>query len=108
MNTREAIQAMLDGKKVRNLRWDKNEYIYFNGTYFLSDTEQEYKAFKHVSIDKWEIYEEPKQNKTVTMEKWLTTNGYEYFVIEGEKERIRGILEAKFLVKLLDTYEVEL
>ena len=60
------------------------------------------------SNNEYRIYKEQKPKQTVVIEKWLTTNGYEYFVIEGEKERIRGIFEAKFLVKLLDTYEVEL
>ena len=37
MNTKEAIQAMLDGKKVTCKEWDDGEYIYFDGDYFRDE-----------------------------------------------------------------------
>ena len=55
----------------------------------------------------WEIYEEPKPKQTVTIEKWLIESAFEGFlIIEGTKEYIQDHSNA--IVKLLDTYEVEL
>ena len=59
--------------------------------------------------DDWEIYEEPKPKKTVTIEKWLVTNGMRFDIAETSDINAylsEGIIWTK--LKLLDTYEVEL
>ena len=104
MTTKEAIQAMLDGKKARGKNWLSNLYICFNGTGFVNEQGAEY--FEFSQDDDWEIYEEPKPKQTVTIEKWLCSVAEDsYYVIEGTKEFMSGRSEK---VKLLDTYEVEL
>ena len=113
MNTKEAIQAMLDGKKIRATNWHKakNEYIYFNGKYFQDMTGSQF-MFSNVEHN-FEIYEEPKPKQTVTIEKWLMKTqhaNYEtHFILEASREKIelheKGVYGAK-PVKLLDTYEV--
>lgn len=104
MTTKEAIQAMLDGKKVRATNWEDGYYVQFSENAGFID---ESLAIIDVTIEeKWEIYEEPKQKQTVTIEKWLcSVVENSYFIIEGTKEFMSGRGEN---VKLLDTYEVEL
>ena len=118
MNTKSAIQAMLDGKKVRPV--DESvayfEHFYFDGVGFI-DHNKDYFDFNYwmTNHTDWEIYEEPKPKKTVLIEKWL---------LEGkvltQKEKYLHIVETSNInryiktwadykkVKLLDTYEVEL
>ena len=107
MTTKEAIQAMLDGKKVRTIDWNKECYILFNGEMFIDEEGEPFSEFTSYS-PVWEIYEEPKQKQTVTIEKWLITDGKRIDVISTSNigEYIRN---SKWTpVKLLDTYEVEL
>lgn len=62
MTTKEAIQAMLDGKKVRHVHEEiTNYFIYFDGTYFKNgDDNSPYDLHDMVSGSTYEIYEEPK------------------------------------------------
>lgn len=70
MTTKEAIQAMLDGKKVMPKGW-VDACVFFNGTHFVRE---DGKQFLFGSLEyEWEIYEEPKPKQTVTIEKWLCT-----------------------------------
>lgn len=62
MTFREAMQAMLDGKKVRESDWKKGHFIQIDPLNYISDhTNATYflKTNDYASI-KWEIYEEPK------------------------------------------------
>ena len=62
MNWREAVQAMLDGKKVTNVAWEDSESIYLHwplgveGPVWSSGTFYTYIAARDSG---WEIYEEP-------------------------------------------------
>lgn len=105
MNTKEAIQAMLDGKKVRDTKWtNQHEYLYIQDGDIMCEKGIKLCNFNISGI--WEIYEEPKPKQTVTIEKWLcSVVENSYFIIEGTKEFMSGRGEN---VKLLDTYEVEL
>ena len=105
MTTKEALQAMLDGKKVVPSGWSDGLYIMFNGTHFIREDENQ---FLFGSLDyKWELYEEHKLKQTVTIEKWLCKDDTGAFLtLEGNDERFAKVLTTK--VKLLDTYEVEL
>ena len=54
MNTKEAIQAMLDGKKVRMPNWHKKEYIYFDGAFFRD--EKNNKIYLNTQLgDDWKL-----------------------------------------------------
>ena len=104
MTTKEAIQAMLEGKKVRATNWEKEYYIQFSENAGFID---ESLAVTYVTPEEdWEIYEEPKQ--TVTVEKWLCLDGGFYFTLEGSFDFINDYNSYITKVKLLDTYEVEL
>ena len=104
MTTKEAIQAMLEGKKVRATNWEKEYYIQFSENAGFID---ESLAVTYVTPEEdWEIYEEPKQ--TVTVEKWLCLDGGFYFTLEGSFDFINNYNSYITKVKLLDTYEVEL
>ena len=113
MTTKEAIQAMLDGKKVRRPSWVEGDYFMFDGECFIAEDATVVMA--DFNGNDWEIYEEPKPKQTVTIEKWLMktkhANYKTYFILEASREGIelheKGVYEAKPL-KLLDTYEVEL
>ena len=112
MNTKEAIQAMLNGKKVRRPSWVEGDYFMFDGECFI--TEDATVVMADFNGNDWEIYEEPKPKQTVTIEKWLfRLKGTERYAIEeasNEKLRDCEIDESCNWqkVKLLDTYEVEL
>ena len=107
MNTKEAIQAMLDGKKARGKNWLSNLYICFNGTGFVNEQGAEY--FEFSEADDWEIYEEPKPKQTVVIEKWLVTNGKRFDVAEtSDIDVFLGDGVGWRQAKLLDTYEVTL
>lgn len=108
MNTKEAIQAMLDGKKVRLKEWEEEDYIQFNGIYFSFKNGMQF-IFGYLEYD-WKIYEEPKPVQTVTIEKWLCIeDGENYCTYEGDTNYFNAIENfATKKVKLLDTYEVTL
>lgn len=107
MNTKEAIQAMLDGKKVREIDWNKECYILFNGDMFVDEEGEHFSEFTSYSSI-WEIYEEQKPVQTVTIEKWLFKDEDEYFVLEGNENYLLNANKNMEKVKLLDTYLVEL
>ena len=102
MNTKEAIQAMLDGKKVRDTKWtNQHEYLYIQDGDIMCEKGIKLCNFNISGI--WEIYEEPKPKQTVTIEKWLCKDDFGYFIIECQNKAYKSVK-----VKLLDTYEVEL
>jgi len=105
MTTKEAIQAMLDGKKVVPSGWSDGLYIMFNGTHFIREDGNQF-LFGSLEYD-WEIYEEPKPKQVLVIEKWLCEYCGGYVVVEGnDLNFMRNEMFKK--VKLLDTYEVEL
>ena len=108
MTTKEAIQAMLDGKKVRDVKWVPEEYIYISEGDIVCEKGTKLYSF-NVANTGWEIYEEPKPKQTVVIEKWLCKSASEnYFIIEGEEAFFKTGVYVKQKAKLLDTYEVEL
>lgn len=58
MNTAEAMQALLDGKKIRCLGWDDSEYIYLKDGVITCEKEL-ISLFE--SEYEYELYQEPKQ-----------------------------------------------
>ena len=61
MTKRDAIQAMLDGKKVRQTPWPDGVYIFYNGNSFTDDKHRHMNMNTYPSGPHWEIYEEPKK-----------------------------------------------
>ena len=108
MNTKSAIQAMLDGKKVRDTKWtNQHEYLYIQDGDIMCEKGIKLCNFNISGI--WEIYEEPKPKKVVVVEKWLCKSAWDnYFIIEGEVAFFKTGGYDKQQVKLIDTYEVEL
>ena len=106
MNTKSAIQAMLNGKKVRRPSWVEGDYFMFDGECFIAEDATVVMA--DFNGNDWEIYEEPKPKQTVTIEKWLCASGYNmaYYTVEATKEYFDKYTKDR--VKLLDTYEVEI
>lgn len=107
MNNTEAIQAMLDGKKVREIDWNKEFYILFNGDMFVDEEGEHFSEFTSYSPG-WEIYEEQNPVQTVTIEKWLYKYEKTKFIVEvvNIDEHIKEFGGEK--VKLLETYDVTL
>lgn len=80
MTTKEAIRAMLDGKKVRVIDWLKTEYIELSPCGNYTDEDNEYYQIS-IKDKEWEIYEEPKPKQTVTIEKWVCHSQHGGFLI---------------------------
>jgi len=62
VNSREAVQALLDGKKVRYNKWDKSEYIEMEKeSTDIKDERGDPQAWNLECYDSsgWELYEEP-------------------------------------------------
>lgn len=74
LSKKEAIAAMLDGKKVRPRSWDKvrprswdkDRYLYLNNHDQFCDTDDFPKDINYMKYTEWELYEEPKKKKTLT------------------------------------------
>ena len=107
MTTKEAMQSMLDGKKVRNKTWSSYIYMYFDGDTLVDSNGIKFNNLIMSFTDDWEIYEEPKPEQTVVIEKWLCKSGdYSFYTLEGCQNHMDFDDGTK--VKLLDTYEVTL
>lgn len=109
MTTREAIQAMLDGKKVRRITWSDHTFIYFVGKIFIDNKGEQYE-FTTSTIE-WELYVEPKLKKTVTIEKCIFRDSVGVIcILDISRDTIKKYCyEFKMTkLKLLETYEVEL
>ena len=68
MNKKEAIKAMLDGKKVRRRYWPEDKYLVMNERGVIVDEDNSNEDINLAAFYVWEIYEEPK--KKVTMYKF--------------------------------------
>ena len=111
MNTKEAIQAMLDGKKVRDTKWtNQHEYLYIQDGDIMCEKGIKLCNFNISGI--WEIYEEPKPKQVVVIEKWLIYDNLSKSYSIAEESNIDGYIkdDRAYIskIKLLDTYEVEL
>ena len=111
MNTKEAIQAMLDGKKVRDTKWtNQHEYLYIQDGDIMCEKGIKLCNFNISGI--WEIYEEPKPKQVVVIEKWLIYDNLSKSYSIAEESNIEEFLkdDRAYLskVKLLETYEVEI
>ena len=109
MTTKEAMQSMLDGKKVRNKTWSSYIYMYFDGDILVNYNGIKFNNLSMSFTDDWEIYEEPKPKQIVVIEKWLVTNGKRFDVAEtSDIDAYLGEGVGWRIVKLLKTYEEEI
>lgn len=111
MTTKEAIQAMLDGKKVGNKNWNSGNYMFFDGDTLKDNSGIIFNDLLMEMKGDWEIYEEPKPKQIVKMEKWLFEDKFGIkFIQDIEKDCVLCYCHEfqMMKVKLLDTYEVEL
>lgn len=63
MNWKEAVQAMIEGKKVRSELWGEDCYIWFrdkSDALWTDELSNDYLVEKEAMVREWEIYEEPK------------------------------------------------
>ena len=101
----EALQAMKDGKKVRNNHWKEGEYVYWNGKILdiCDEKDERYNlkaAFLLETDNNWEIYEE-----TVTLRELLgytiRLSGRNYYVVPYVLQRmhlVEGSVPVVFLM----------
>ena len=57
MTLSEALKALSEGKKIRGVGWDKNEYLAIRDTYVVNEKGN----ISDLTVENiWELYEEPK------------------------------------------------
>jgi len=70
----EIFQALLDGKKVKHVSWDKGEYVFLNTKTLKRENGDD--ALPSFSMPtNWSIYEEPKPKKKVTLYRYTYKYG---------------------------------
>lgn len=74
MNKREAIQAMLDGKKVRRIFWPRGQFICFDEFYHTLNSKNIKVSINSWEFDDWEIYQEPKKKVKYYRPKFVMRN----------------------------------
>lgn len=90
MNNKEALQALLDGKKIRKKGWKKGEYIYFDtDNNRIRDNDYNRCEFccEHPN---WELYEEHKSILDDEEKAYLSA------VIKPFKDRVINISKASY------------
>lgn len=69
MNYIEALQQLVDGKKIREKNWDKGEYVYILEDLILSEIgspmDLTIDDIADITNDNWELYQ-AKENKLIT------------------------------------------
>jgi hypothetical protein len=63
LNTKEAMQALLDGKKIRGINWPEDHVVELDEYGFLRDRLGHF--LNKELIESFEIYEQPKPKKEV-------------------------------------------
>ena len=69
MTTKEAMFALLDGKKIRNKTWSGYIYMYFDKDTLFDSNGNRFNTLSMHFSDDWEIYEEPTPKQLITIEK---------------------------------------
>lgn len=76
LTNREAMQALLDGKKIRRGHWDKGEYFIFEEDCLYNHRNNKIVldfTFIYNSKELWELYEEPKKKKTIKFYEYINS-----------------------------------
>jgi len=79
VNKKEAILAMLEGKRVGHKRIPAWDYLYFSDRFY--DSEEITIDVNYIEENDWEIDQEPKQKKLVELKLWKNVEG-EYALSE--------------------------
>lgn len=93
MTSKEAIEALVLGKKVRYAKWDKNVYVYLDENNLLVKSENKLQQSYGV-YDKWELYEEPKKPIKVFISQPMHRRSKSE--ITEERNKIKKLIEAKY------------
>ena len=75
MNKKQAIQAMLDGKKVKHSEFDTNQYFQFNNFSDLIDEEGEEYSLTEMLQGDYQLYQEPPKTETINVIKFISSKG---------------------------------
>ena len=78
MNTKQAMEALLEGKKVKSTRWNKGQYIVLTSDGSVVDEEENLYKVENTT---YELYEEP---KTAVLYEWLLQlNNGEWIIVDS-------------------------
>ena len=56
----EAMKALEEGKKIRKVYWNENEYYYLDDDFVTRNENNNYIVISYEGNEEWEIYEEKK------------------------------------------------
>lgn len=74
MNYIEALQALVDGKKIREKNWDKGEYVYIEDNLIVTDCgdviDLVVDDLEDITKDNWEIYQTEKDKLIQAGKRW--------------------------------------
>lgn len=99
MSSKEAIEALMAGKKVRCTEWVKDAYVYYDQESLTvkdnNDNIQMFTCFnEYFSNNQWELYEEPKKLIKVFISQPM--RGRCKCEITEERNKIKKLIEAKY------------
>ena len=74
MNIVEALQALVDGKKIREKNWDKGEYVYIEDNFIVTDCgdviDLVVDDLEDITKDMWEIYQTEEDKLIQAGKRW--------------------------------------
>lgn len=74
MNYIEALQRLVDGKKIREKNWDKGEYVYIEDNLIVTDCgdviDLVVDDLEDITKDNWEIYQTEKEKLITNGKRW--------------------------------------
>ena len=80
MNYIEALQALVDGKKIRHKSWDKGEYAYIRECLILTNVGTtrtlSTNCLASITDDKWEIYQTEEDRLIRNGKRWELYNTF--------------------------------
>lgn len=96
MNTVEAFNVLMSGKKVRNTEWVKNAYIYYDEKSLTikdnNNNSQSSTYFdEYFSSNQWELYKEDERRNTMNFEE------AKKLMLEGKKVRCTDWVEGAYI-----------
>lgn len=74
MNYIETLQALVDGKKIREKNWDKGEYVYIEDNFIVTDCgdviDLVVDDLEDITKDKWELYQTEEDKLIQAGKRW--------------------------------------
>ena len=74
MNYIEALQALVEGKKIREKNWDKGEYVYTEDNLIVTDCgdviDLVVEDLEDITKDNWELYQTEEDKLTQAGKRW--------------------------------------